>query len=68
MHLLQHTFFWIFFGFGFLFFTKKKKNLTKSKKKWAGGSEKFYSRGGKKVEEKSPRKDLGAAGLAAITF
>jgi len=50
-----------------LVFTKKKK-IEKSKKKWAGGSEKFYSRGGKKVEEKSPRKDLGAAGLAAITF
>jgi len=64
MHLLQHTFFWIFFGFGFY----EEKKIEKSKKKWAGGSEKFYSRGGKKVEEKSPRKDLGAAGLAAITF
>ena len=56
MHLLQHTFFWILFGFGFGFYEEKKKN-EKSKKKWAGGSEKFYSRGGKKVEEKSPRKD-----------
>jgi len=65
MHLLQHTFFWIFFGFGFL---RRKKKFDKIQKKWAGGSEKFYSRGGKKVEEKSPRKDLGAAGLAAITF
>jgi len=53
MHLLQHTFFWIFFGFGFY----EEKKIEKSKKKWAGGSEKFYSRGGKKVEEKSPRKD-----------
>ena len=65
MHLLQHTFFWIFFGFGFL---RRKKKFDKIQKKWAGGSEKFYSRGGKKVEEKSPRNDLGAAGLAAITF
>jgi len=56
MHLLQHTFFWISFGFGF-YEEKKKKKIEKSKKKWARGSEKFYSRGGKKVEEKSPRKD-----------
>ena len=30
----------------------KKKKIEKSKKKWAGGSGKFYSRGGKKVEKK----------------
>jgi len=65
MHLLQHTFFWIFLV---LVFYEEIFFLTKSKKKWAGGSENFYGRGGKKVEEKSPRKDLGAAGLAAITF
>jgi len=37
MHLLQHTFFWIFFGFGFY----EEKKIEKSKKKGAGGSEKF---------------------------
>ena len=30
MHLLQHTFFWIFFGFGF--YEEKKEKIEKSKK------------------------------------
>ena len=52
MHLLQHTFFWIFFGFGF-YEEKKLKNPKKSGPEEA----KNFSRGGEKVEEKSPRKD-----------
>ena len=53
MHLLQHTFFWIFFGFGFYEEKKKLKNPKKSGPEEA----KNFSRGGEKVEEKSPRKD-----------
>ena len=50
-------FFWIFFGFCLvlvLVFTKKKKKKVGRRIR---GSEKFYCREGKKVKEKSPRKD-----------
>ena len=46
-------FFWILFGFGFGFYEEKKKKVGRRIR----GSEKFYCREGKKVKEKSPRKD-----------
>ena len=52
-----HALFWIFFGFCLvlvLVFTKKKKKKVGRRIR---GSEKFYCREGKKVKEKSPRKD-----------
>ena len=33
MHLLQHTFFWIFFGFGFYEEKKKKSGPEDSRKR-----------------------------------
>ena len=49
MHLLQHTFFWIFFGFGFL---RRKKKIDKIQKKVGRRKRKILVEGGKKWKKR----------------
>ena len=50
MHLLQHTFFWISFGFGF--YEEKKKKLKNPKKSGPEEAKKFIVEGGKKWKKR----------------
>ena len=49
MNLLQHTFFWIFFGFGFL---RRKQNLKNPKKSGPEEAKNFIVEGGKKWKKR----------------